>query len=56
METADQCSVVLECAQCGFGVPHVYERGPHIRADCAQCGRYLKFVPRSEEWLALLKA
>lgn len=47
----NQAETALECPQCGFGQPRVYVRGPHLRADCASCGRYLKFVPQTEEWL-----
>jgi uncharacterized Zn finger protein len=49
-----EAETALECPACGFGQPLVYERGPHLRADCRQCGRYLKFVPGTREWLNVL--
>lgn len=40
----------IYCQRCGFGVtPKLSERGPHIRADCSQCGRYLKFVKQIKD-------
>lgn len=36
---------VLRCETCDDDViPQLSERGPHIRADCSSCGRYLKFA------------
>jgi hypothetical protein len=45
----------LTCTRCHESViPLVYPSGPHLRADCPHCRRYLCFVPRREPWLALL--
>jgi hypothetical protein len=54
-----QADTALECPQCGFGQPRVYRMdfatgtGWALRADCAACGHYLKFVPKRPEWLRL---
>lgn len=46
----------LPCPNCRELVaPKVYSSGPHLRADCPGCGRYLKFVPKREPWLTLLE-
>ena len=35
----------LLCQNCAaYVVPIFSESGPHIRADCPSCGRYIKFV------------
>lgn len=35
----------LQCPACGNDVvPYVYRRGPHLRADCGNCGEFIKFV------------
>ena len=35
----------LLCQTCEtYVVPIFSESGPHIRADCPSCGRYIKFV------------
>jgi uncharacterized protein (DUF983 family) len=26
----------------------IYPRGPHLRLDCADCGRFIKFVPKAD--------
>jgi hypothetical protein len=45
----------LTCARCHESViPLVFPSGPHLRADCPYCQRYLCFVPRCAPWLALL--
>ncbi len=36
----------IPCPHCEHGTAVVYERGPHYRADCQQCGSYIKFVPK----------
>ncbi len=51
-----EMGIVLECPEHGFGVPRVADTGLHLKATCPTCGRYLKFVPRKAEWLALSKA
>ncbi len=47
---------VVTCQRgCGTGAPRLSMSGPHIRADCPDCGKYIKFVkqiaehPESEE-------
>ena len=43
----------LYCERCERTVtPHVYPRGPHLRADCTLCGRYLQFVAKTAAWQA----
>lgn len=39
----------LECYHCDKEV-HIVVRpsGPHLRADCSQCGKYIKFLSREE--------
>ena len=38
------------CARCGMGVVAVFSRsGSHIRADCPECGRYVKFIKQVAE-------
>jgi hypothetical protein len=45
----------LTCTRCHESViPLVYPSGPHLRADCPNCRRYLCFAPRRTPWLALL--
>ena len=45
----------LSCSVCQKSViPLVYPSGPHLRADCPDCRRYLCFVPRRAPWLVLL--
>lgn len=47
----------LTCTRCHDSViPLIYSSGPHLRADCPNCRRYLCFVPRCVPWLALLDA
>jgi hypothetical protein len=36
-------------------VPVVYRRGPHIRADCGNCGEFIKFVAKGSPWADLAK-
>lgn len=44
----------LTCHRCCKTViPVVYPVSPHLRADCPECGRYIKFVPQCEPWLSL---
>lgn len=40
----------LTCRRCGTvtRAPRLSPSGPHRRADCPRCGRYVKFVPRGE--------
>ena len=45
----------LTCVRCQKSViPLIYPSGPHLRADCPNCYRYLCFVPRCDPWLVLL--
>ena len=47
-------SHALPCPHCDLSVaPVLSMSGPHLRADCARCGLYLKFVPRTQAWLEL---
>jgi sarcosine oxidase delta subunit len=35
----------ITCPHCGvLDEPELSESGPHIRADCRNCGKYMKFV------------
>lgn len=34
--------------------PVLYWSGPHIRADCSRCGRYIKFCPKVAPWTDLV--
>lgn len=43
----DQIRLVqYPCAQCGGTDYRLTESGPHLRADCAECGKSLKFLSR----------
>jgi sarcosine oxidase delta subunit len=38
----------LRCPHCGItDEPEFSESGPHIRANCNHCGKYLKFVKQN---------
>ena len=38
------------CSRCRMGVDALMSQsGLHIRADCPQCGRYIKFVKQVKE-------
>lgn len=54
---ADDASVPrLPCVRCRTEVaPVLSTSGPHLRADCPRCCRYLKFVPRTPAWLEQLE-
>jgi hypothetical protein len=40
----------LECGRCGHaGEPTFSRSGPHIRADCGGCGRYIRFVKQVKD-------
>lgn len=44
----------MMCERCKKDVPPVYSQaGPHIKADCPICKRYIKFIPltRKEDWV-----
>tara|TARA_Y100000310_G_scaffold38796_1_gene36316 strand:+ start:2765 stop:2998 length:234 start_codon:yes stop_codon:yes gene_type:complete len=42
----DPSEVEQDCA-CGWsGLPHFSTSGPHIKATCPECVRYIKFVKR----------
>ena len=44
----------LHCPHCGtLDTPHLSVDG-HIKAVCADCGKFLKFVPQSAQWLQVL--
>ena len=46
----------LTCTRCDATVtPIVTPSGPHLRADCPLCGRYLCFVPKRSPWRELLE-
>lgn len=44
----------LLCARCGANlVPRLSWQTPALRrADCAGCGKYIKYVPHTPEWIA----
>ena len=45
----------LTCSRCQKSViPLILLSGPHLRADCPNCRRYLCFVPKCAPWLVLL--
>lgn len=45
----------LHCPRCGEEVvPRLSRTGPHIRADCPRCSRFLAFVPQTDVWVWLL--
>lgn len=53
-------SFKLPCSCCGievtplaYWVPYQNGLGQHLRADCPQCGRYLKFLPQIEPYLSM---
>lgn len=52
-QAEDDSSTLLTCSRCGPVSPRVYHRGPHLRADCPGCGRYLAFVPKTAMWLKM---
>lgn len=40
----------LSCDHCtAFEVPKLSKAGPHIKAECSVCGRYIKFLPKWQE-------
>lgn len=40
---------MLTCHGCGFhGTPNLEETGPHTKAICPQCGKYIKMVGKTE--------
>lgn len=40
----------LECYHCNQEVDVIVRpRGPHLRADCSQCGKYIKFLSKEEK-------
>ena len=41
---AGRSAVVICQRGCGTVAPKLSMAGPHIRADCPECGRYVKFV------------
>jgi hypothetical protein len=47
------------CPRCGCADPR-YRWSPmcdgrkHLRAECSACGRFIKFVPQTAEFLALV--
>lgn len=37
------------CPRCQFAGPHVeYPSGKHLRCDCGNCGKYIKFLPQGK--------
>lgn len=52
----------VACRECGtVDAPRVSwqqnERGPaHLRAECQYCGRWVKWLPQTDEWLQLAPA
>ena len=47
LDQVDPSDRMVECTRCKeWVIPDLSERGPHIRADCPKCGRYVKFVKR----------
>jgi hypothetical protein len=46
------------CTRCGCDAPryrwqHMCDGRRHLRAECSACGRFIKFVPQIEPYLAL---
>src|SRR3990167_4991131 len=41
---------VISCKHCGSKEYNLSRKGPHIRSDCAKCGRYIQFVPQAIDW------
>ena len=42
------------CNRCNKDIRPVYSKsGPHIRADCPDCKKYIKFIPlkNKEDWV-----
>lgn len=38
----------VSCPKCGAVDDYkTSQSGPHVRADCNQCGRFIKFLPQS---------
>ena len=50
-----EAGTVTECPEHGFRVPLIRVNGPHLEARCDLCHRYIKFVPKTKEWLALVR-
>lgn len=45
----------MKCQSCGFeGAPNLEETGPHTKATCRHCGKYIKMVSK-EELVALIE-
>ena len=39
----------MKCNSCGYnGIPNLEETGPHTKALCRQCGKYIKMVGKDE--------
>ena len=39
----------LKCNQCGYkGLPRIEQKGPHNKAVCKKCGKYIKFLKVGE--------
>ena len=39
----------MKCNSCGYeGRPNLEETGPHTKAPCRQCGKYIKMVGKDE--------
>jgi len=39
----------LLCGHCGFKeIPSVIQKGPHYKAICSNCGKYIKFLKKSQ--------
>ena len=39
----------MKCNSCGYeGMPNLEETGPHTKATCRHCGKYIKMVSKDE--------
>ena len=56
VNTKDTTSTLF-CPNCGVEVlPMLSRKGPHLRADCSVCGKYITFVPQRPPWSTVFEA
>ena len=39
-------TIKLSCKSCGLQKAMITISGPHYKATCSECGRFIKFVPK----------